>query len=76
VSPGGSVQVRTHIHEIVVSQIRLRQERDRATGRYVYFVNDQPCDVNAYLAVTQAHLDRADANLRGCFPVSVPRITV
>ena len=47
---------RTPVHEIVVGNSRLRVERDDATGEHLYFINDQPCGVNAYLAVTQAHL--------------------
>ena len=53
------------VHEIVVGQVRLRVERDLTTGRQTYFVNDHRCDVNAYLAVTQAHFDRAESRLYG-----------
>ena len=49
--------VRATMHEIVVGNTRLRVERDCTTGEHSYFVNDQPRDVNAYLAVTQAHLN-------------------
>jgi hypothetical protein len=59
----GVVVSRT-VHEIVVGHTRLRVERDGSTGQHVYFVNDQRGDVNAYLAVTQAHLDRAESRLR------------
>jgi hypothetical protein len=48
----------TTVHEIVVGGTRLRVDRDDATGEQTYFINDQPCDVNAYLAVTQAHLNQ------------------
>ena len=48
---------RTTVHEIMVGGTRLRVERDNATGEQTYFVDDQPRDVNAYLAVTQAHLN-------------------
>jgi hypothetical protein len=48
----------TTVHEIVVGGTRLRVDRDDATGEPTYFINDQPCDVNAYLAVTQAHLNQ------------------
>jgi hypothetical protein len=55
----------THtVHEIVIGQIRLRVERDCATGEHRYFLNDQLRDVSAYLAVTQAHLDQAESRLR------------
>jgi hypothetical protein len=54
------VAVSATVHEIVVGHTRLRVERDCATGEHAYFVNDQRCDVNAYLAVTQAHHDRAE----------------
>jgi hypothetical protein len=47
------------VHEIVLDRTRLRVERDRTTGEHAYFVNDQRRDVNAYLAVTQAHQDSA-----------------
>jgi hypothetical protein len=50
--------VRTTVHEIIVGDARLRVERDRASGAHIYFVNGRPCNVNAYLAVTQEHLDR------------------
>jgi hypothetical protein len=53
------------VHEIVVGHTRLRVERDPATGEHSYFINGRPCDVNAYLAVTQAHLDRAESRLYG-----------
>ena len=53
------------VHEIVVGHARLRVERDRTTGKHRYFVNDQLCDVNAYLAVTQAYFDRAESRLYG-----------
>jgi hypothetical protein len=56
--------VRTIVHEILVGHTRLRVERDPSTGHHVYFINDQPGDVNAYLAITQAHLDRAESRLR------------
>jgi hypothetical protein len=46
------------VHEIVVGGARLRVDRDDATGKNAYFINDRRCDVNAYLAVTQAHLNR------------------
>jgi hypothetical protein len=48
----------TTVHEIVVGGTRLRVDRDDATGEHTYFINDQRCDVNAYLAVTQAHLNQ------------------
>jgi hypothetical protein len=54
------VAVSTTVHEILVGNTRLRVERDCATGKQAYFVNDQLRDVNAYLAVTQAHHDRAE----------------
>ena len=49
---------RPTVHEIVVGSTRLRVERDDATGEHAYFIDDHRCDVNAYLAVTQAHLNR------------------
>ena len=52
------------VHEIIIGQTRLRVERDCATGEHHYFVNDQLRDVSAYLAVTQAHFDRAESRLR------------
>ena len=58
--PVSSTDVRadrtTTVHEIIVGHIRLRVDRDDATGEHAYFINGQLCDVNAYLAVTQAHL--------------------
>ena len=48
------------VYEIVVGSTRLRVDRDGA-GKQTYFVNDQRCDVNAYLAVTQAYLNRGVA---------------
>jgi hypothetical protein len=54
------VAVSAIVHEIVVDHTRLRVERDCATGEHAYFVNDERRDVNAYLAVTQAHHDRAE----------------
>jgi hypothetical protein len=54
------VTVSTTVHEILVGDTRLRVERDCATGNHAYFVNGQLRDVNAYLAVTQAHHDRAE----------------
>jgi hypothetical protein len=58
VSPTVGPVSRTTVHEIVVGGTRLRVDRDDATAEHIYFINDQPCDVNAYLAVTQAHLNR------------------
>jgi hypothetical protein len=49
--------VHTTVFEIVIGRTRLRVDRDRLTGEQTYFINDEPCDVNAYLTVTQAHLD-------------------
>jgi hypothetical protein len=49
--------VHTTVFEIVIGRTRLRVDRDHLTGEQTYFINDEPCDVNAYLAVTQAHLE-------------------
>ena len=49
--------VHTTVFEILIGRTRLRVDRDCLTGEQTYFINDAPCDVNAYLAVTQAHLD-------------------
>ena len=57
VSPADVPAGRTTVHEIVVGGTRLRVDRDDVTAEHMYFINDQPCDVNAYLAVTQAHLN-------------------
>jgi hypothetical protein len=57
VSPTDGPAGRTTVHEIA-DGTRLRADRDDATAEHMYFINDQPCDVNAYLAVTQAHLNR------------------
>jgi hypothetical protein len=46
----------TTLHEIVFGSTRLRVDRDGATAEHMYFINDQRCDVNAYLVVAQAHL--------------------
>ena len=62
VSSAGHTMV---VHEIVVGHTRLRVERDPNTGMQTYFVDDQRAEVNAYFAVTQAHLDRAESRLRG-----------
>jgi len=67
------VAVCATLHEIVVGHTRLRVERDCATGEQAYFVNDQLRDVNAYLAVTQAHHDRADSlRQAACHPSARP----
>jgi hypothetical protein len=65
------VAVSATVHEIVVGHTRLRVERDCATGEQAYFVNDQLRDVNAYLAVTQAHHDRAES-LRQAAAIRAP----
>ena len=52
------------VHEIVVGGTRLRVERDPNTGEQTYFVDGERRDVNAYFAVTQAHLDRSESRLR------------
>jgi hypothetical protein len=61
------------VHEIVIGHTRLRVERDCATGEQAYFVNDQRRDVNAYLAVTQAHHDRAEPLRQGVWHPSASR---
>jgi hypothetical protein len=67
------VAVSATVHEIVVGHTRLRVERDCATGEQAYFVNDQLRDVNAYLAVTQAHHDRAESlRQAACHPSARP----
>jgi hypothetical protein len=59
------------VHEIVVGRTHLRVERDCATGEQAYFVNGERRDVNAYLAVTQAHHERAEPFRQGaCHPSS------
>ena len=50
--------VHTTVFEILIGRTRLRVDRDvRLAGEQTYFINDELCDVNAYLTVTQAHLD-------------------